>query len=158
MQKITPFLWFDDAAEEAANFYVSVFDGAEMLSVNRVPPGGRGEPGAVLTVGFRIAGQHFTALNGGPEFRFTEAISFVIHCQSQGEVDRYWDALTMGGEPGPCGWLKDKFGVSWQVVPDALVEMMGDEDGERAARVVRAMMGMSKIDIAALEGAYAGTA
>jgi predicted 3-demethylubiquinone-9 3-methyltransferase (glyoxalase superfamily) len=154
-QKITPFLWFDDNAEAATNFYVSIFKNSEVLSVTRIGDG-PGSAGTVLTTSFRLDGQEFVALNGGPEYKFTEAISFVIDCTSQDEVDELWEKLTEGGEPGPCGWLKDKFGLSWQVVPRILPEMLQDEDRERANRAMQAMMGMSKIDIAALERAYAG--
>jgi predicted 3-demethylubiquinone-9 3-methyltransferase (glyoxalase superfamily) len=154
-QKITPFLWFDSQAEEAANFYVSIFENSEILSANRYGEAGPGTAGTVMTVSFRLDGQEFTALNGGPEFSFTEAVSFVIDCDSQAEVDRLWDALTEGGEPGPCGWLKDKFGLSWQVVPRVLMEMMEDPDPARANRVMQAMLQMGKIEIAKLQEAYA---
>lgn len=156
-QKITPFLWFDGNAEEAANFYVSIFKNSEVLSVDRYGEGGPGTPGSVMTVAFRLDGLEFVALNGGPEFKFTEAISFAIDCKSQEEVDELWEKLTAdGGEPGPCGWLKDKFGVSWQVIPSAMIEMLQDEDRERAGRVMQAMLQMSKIDIATLQRAYDG--
>ena len=155
--KITPFLWFDTQAEDAANFYVSVFKNADILSVNRDPEGGPAPAGSVMTVSFRLNGQQFTALNAGPMFTFTEAVSFVIDCADQAEVDYYWDALTAdGGEPSACGWLKDKFGLSWQVVPRALPELLGDPDQEKAQRVMPAMMGMTKIDVAGLQRAYDG--
>ena len=153
-QKITPFLWFDNQAEEATNFYVSVFKDAEVLGVSRYGEAGPGPAGTVMTTSFRLAGQEFVALNGGPQFKFTEAVSFVIDCQTQDEVDYYWEKLSEGGEKGPCGWLKDKFGLSWQVVPTILDELLQDEDRERADRVMRAMLGMSKLDIAELKRAY----
>ncbi len=156
-QKITPFLWFDTQAEEATSFYVSVFKNSEILSVNRYPEGGPAPAGSVMTTSFRLDGQEFTALNAGPHFRFTEAISFVIDCGDQAEVDYYWDALTAdGGEPSACGWLKDKYGLSWQVVPRALIELTTEVEPEVAGRVMAAMMQMSKIDIAALQTAAAG--
>ena len=154
-QKITPFLWFDDNAEEAMNFYVSIFKDSEILSVNRV---GGGEPGSddkVIVVSFRLAGQEFMGLNGGPHFTFTEAISLFIDCDSQDDVDELWDKLSAGGQTSQCGWLKDKFGVSWQVIPSILGEMLQDEDRERANRVMQAMLQMTKIDIAKLKQAYA---
>jgi predicted 3-demethylubiquinone-9 3-methyltransferase (glyoxalase superfamily) len=154
-QKITPFLWFESQAEEAANFYVSVFKNSEVLEVNRYGEGGPGEPGSVLVVSFKLDGLQFQALNGGPEFKFTEAVSFQIDCGDQDEVDYYWDKLTAGGEPGPCGWLKDKFGLSWQVTPRRLIELLGDPDPGRASRAMQAMMQMGKIEIAKLEEAAA---
>jgi len=153
-QKITPFLGFNGNAEEAVDFYVSVFKDAEVLSVSRYDEAGPGPAGSVMVAGFRLGGQEFLALNGGPEFRFTEAVSFLIDCASQEEVDDYWDRLSEGGEPGPCGWLKDRFGLSWQVVPTVLGEMLQDEDRERADRVMRAMLRMGNIDIAGLRRAY----
>jgi predicted 3-demethylubiquinone-9 3-methyltransferase (glyoxalase superfamily) len=156
-QKITPFLWFDTQAEEAANFYVSIFKDAEILSVSHYGEGSPGPAGSVMTVAFRLAGQEFTALNGGPMFKFTEALSFVIDCGAQDEVDHYWEQLTAGGgEPGPCGWLKDKYGLSWQVVPRALHDLLQDPDSERAKRAMQAMLQMGKLDIAALQRAAAG--
>jgi predicted 3-demethylubiquinone-9 3-methyltransferase (glyoxalase superfamily) len=156
-QKITPFLWFDTQAEEAANFYVSIFPDSEVLSVSHYGDGSPGPAGSVMTVSFRLAGQDVIALNGGPMFRFTEAFSFTIDCASQEEVDRYWEQLTAdGGEPGPCGWLKDKYGLSWQVVPRALHELLQDPDPERAKRAMQAMLQMGKLDIAALQRAAAG--
>ena len=154
-QRITPFLWFDSNAEEAANFYVSVFPNSEITEVSRYGEAGPRAAGSVMVVSFRLDGQEFAALNGGPEFTFTEAVSFSITCANQKEVDYYWDKLTDGGEPGPCGWLKDKFGVSWQVVPTLLTEMLQDEDRQRADRVMQAMLQMGKIDVAKLEEAYA---
>jgi predicted 3-demethylubiquinone-9 3-methyltransferase (glyoxalase superfamily) len=154
-QKITPFLWFDNQAEEAANFYVSIFKNSEVLEVNRYE-GGPGEPGTVVVVSFRLDGQEVRALNGGPEFTFTEAFSFQIDCADQAEVDYFWGKLTEGGEPGPCGWLKDKFGLSWQVVPRRLMELLGDPDKEKANRVMQAMLKMGKIEVPVLEEAAVG--
>jgi predicted 3-demethylubiquinone-9 3-methyltransferase (glyoxalase superfamily) len=156
-QKITPFLWFDDQAEEAANFYTSLFDDSRVTNVTRYGPAGPGPEGSAMTVSFELAGQAFTALNGGPEFSFTEAISFYVSCESQAEVDRLWEALTGdGGEESMCGWLKDRYGLSWQIIPNALIELMGDEDAAKARRVTEAMLQMRKIDIAALQAAYDG--
>jgi predicted 3-demethylubiquinone-9 3-methyltransferase (glyoxalase superfamily) len=160
MQKITPFLWFDSQAEDAAKFYTSVFRDSKMGRVTRYPSEGREihgrEPGSVMVAEFQIEGQTFTALNGGPLFKFNESISFVVHCESQEEVDHYWSQLSAGGDPKSqqCGWLKDKFGVSWQIVPTILAKMLGDQDREKANRVMRAMLGMKKIDIAELRKAY----
>jgi predicted 3-demethylubiquinone-9 3-methyltransferase (glyoxalase superfamily) len=154
-QKITPFLWFDSNAEEAADFYVSVFPNSEITEVSRYGEAGPRVAGSVMVVSFRLDGQEFSALNGGPEFTFNEAVSFVIECANQDVVDYYWTKLTDEGEPGPCGWLKDKFGVSWQVNPTVLTQMLQDEDRERADRVMQAMLQMGKIDIAKLEEAYA---
>jgi predicted 3-demethylubiquinone-9 3-methyltransferase (glyoxalase superfamily) len=153
-RKITPFLWFDNNAEEAMNYYVAVFEDAEVLNVSRYGEGGPGPTGGVMTATFRLNGQEFTALNGGPEFKFTEAVSFLIECEGQEEVDYYWDKLTAGGEPGPCGWLKDQFGLSWQVIPSTLFELLQDEDPAKANRVMQAMLQMSKIDVAQLKAAY----
>ncbi|MDQ2652088.1 MAG: VOC family protein [Chloroflexota bacterium] len=151
-QKITPFLWFNDNAEEAANFYVSVFPNSKLIDVARM-----GEGGPALTVAFTLDGQDFVGLNGGPVHSFTEAVSFVIDCETQEEVDRYWKTLTAdGGQPGDCGWLKDRFGLSWQVVPRRLPELLTDPDPARAQRAMQAMMQMHKIDIAALEAAANG--
>jgi predicted 3-demethylubiquinone-9 3-methyltransferase (glyoxalase superfamily) len=151
-QKITPFLWFNDNAEEAANFYVSVFPNSKLTDVARM-----GEGGPALTVAFTLDGEDFVGLNGGPVHTFTEAVSFVIDCESQEEVDRYWETLTAdGGQPGDCGWLKDRFGLSWQVVPRRLPELLTDPDPARAQRAMQAMMQMHKIDIAALEAAAIG--
>jgi predicted 3-demethylubiquinone-9 3-methyltransferase (glyoxalase superfamily) len=154
-QRITPFLWFDSNAEEAANFYVSVFPNSEITEISHYGEAGPRAAGSVMVVSFRLDRQEFAALNGGPEFTFTEAVSFSIACANQKEVDYYWDKLTDGGEPGPCGWLKDKFGVSWQVVPTLLTEMLQDEDRQRADRVMQAMLQMGKIGVAKLEEAYA---
>ncbi|MET7383298.1 VOC family protein [Streptomyces sp. NPDC005526] len=153
----TTCLWFDGEAEEAAHYYVSIFKDSGIGRIGRYTEAGPGPAGTVIAVDFTANGQKFVALNGGPQFTFNEAISFQIHCENQEEVDHYWDKLTEnGGEPGPCGWLKDRFGVSWQVVPDGLVDMIGDPDQEKAARTTRAMLAMGKLDIAALRKAYAG--
>ncbi|MBZ9645887.1 VOC family protein [Streptomyces sp. PSKA30] len=153
----TTCLWFDDQAEEAAHYYVSIFKNSSVGKVVRYPEGAPRSAGAVLTVEFTANGHKFLALNGGPEFKFTEAVSFMIFCENQEEIDYYWTKLTEnGGEPGPCGWLKDKYGVSWQVIPDSLDDMMSDPDPAKAARATQAMMSMHKLDIAALEKAYAG--
>ncbi len=154
MQKITPFLWFDSQAEEAATFYVSLFDDAEITDASRYPDAMPDLAGKVMTVNFKLAGQEFTALNGGPEFAFTEAVSFYVHCKDQDEVDRFWAQLTEGGgEPGQCGWLKDRFGLSWQIVPDRLGELLGDPDPARSQAAMQAMLQMSKIEIKTLEDA-----
>jgi predicted 3-demethylubiquinone-9 3-methyltransferase (glyoxalase superfamily) len=160
MQKITPFLWFDNQAEEAAKFYVSIFKNSKVGSVTRYDEEGSkaaGRPkGSVMTVAFELDGQEFTALNGGPLFKFTEAISFVVHCETQAEVDHFWQKLTSGGQEVQCGWLKDRFGVSWQVVPHALIEMLQDKDPQKSKRVMAAMLKMKKIEIDALRKAYDG--
>ena len=153
MQKITPFLWFDDQAEEAARFYVSLFEDSEITEVTRYPEGSPGGPGGVMTVSFRIAGQEYTTLNGGPDFAFTEAISLYVHCADQDEVDRFWSQLTEGGEESQCGWLKDRYGLSWQIVPDRLGELLSDPDPARAQAAMQAMLLMSKIDIKVMEDA-----
>ena len=162
LQKITPFLWFDDNAEEAARFYVSVFKNSRVGPASRYDEDtarAAGRPkGSVMTVPFEIEGQAFTALNGGPAFKFTEAISFVVNCESQDEVDYFWETLSAGGQEVECGWLKDRFGVSWQIVPRVLMQMLEDPDAARLARVMRAMMTMKKFDIAALKRAYEGRA
>ena len=154
MPKITPFLWFEHQAEEAANFYVSIFKNSKISDVTRYGDAGPGPKGSVMTVEFELDGQPFIALNGGPHFRFTEAVSFSVDCTTQQEVDEYWEKLTRGGEEGPCGWLKDKYGLSWQVNPTILGELLSDPDQKKASRVMEAMMKMKKIDIAALEQAY----
>ena len=158
MPKIRPCLWFDGQAEEAANFYAAIFPDSSVGEVTRSPADyPAGTAGDVLTVEFTVAGQDFLGLNGGPEFNFTEAVSFSVDCEDQAEVDRLWEALTAdGGEPGPCGWLKDRFGLSWQITPRALPQMLAAADREGAARAMNAMMEMGKIDIAALERAFAG--
>ncbi len=154
-QKITPNLWFDTEAEEAANFYISIFDDSQIVGVMRYGEAGPRPAGMVMTVTFQLAGQEFTALNGGPDFKFNEAISLLVNCESQDEVDELWQKLSAGGEEGPCGWLKDRFGVSWQIVPTVLEEMLQDDDADRANRVMEAMLQMTKIDIEGLEKAYA---
>lgn len=153
MQKITPWLWFDTQGEEAANFYISVFENSRILEVARYGVAGPGPEGAVMTVTFELDGQKLVALNGGPHFTFNEAISFQVSCETQDEVDYLWSKLSQGGEEGPCGWLKDKYGVSWQIVPTALAELIGDPDPEKAQQAMKAMLGMRKIDIEALRRA-----
>ena len=154
MQKITPFLWFDNQAEEAVNFYVSIFPNSRIDSVARYGADGPGPAGSVMTVAFQLDGQDFVALNGGPVFTFTPAISFYVSCRTQEEVDHFWEKLTAGGEEEQCGWLKDRYGLSWQIVPTALIEMLQDPDPEKAHRVMNAMLQMRKIDIAALRLAH----
>lgn len=154
MQKITPFLWFDNEAEEAMNFYVSIFKNSKVLSVNRYGDNGPGSKSTVMTANFELDGQQFTALNGGPVFKFSPAISFVVHCETQAEVDEYWAKLSAGGKENQCAWLEDKFGVSWQIVPTILIELLSHPDSVKAGRVMEAMMQMTKIDIAALKHAY----
>lgn len=157
MPKITPFLWFDTEAEEAAEFYVSVFPNSKITEIARYPEGSPGVAGSVMTVGFELDGKEYAALNGGPHFKFSEAVSLVVHCKDQAEVDRYWDGLLAGGgEPSQCGWLKDRYGFSWQITPDRLLELTTGPDKARAKRVFDAMMKMVKIDIAALEEAAKG--
>jgi predicted 3-demethylubiquinone-9 3-methyltransferase (glyoxalase superfamily) len=158
MPRVTPNLWFDGNAEEAADFYVSLLPDSRIDNVWRSPADNPSTPaGAVLLVDFTVGGQHFTAINGGPQFLFNESISFVIDCEDQAEVDRLWDALTAGGgSPGQCGWLKDRFGLSWQVIPRQLGEMLGDPDPERARRAMEAMLKMTRIDIAAVREAFDG--
>lgn len=153
VQKITPFLWFDGKAEEAMNFYVSIFKNSKVLGVHRFGDAGPGPKGSVMTATFQIEGQRFTALNGGPQFTFTPAISFFVNCAKQQEVDELWGKLSAGGEQQNCGWLKDKFGVSWQIIPTGLVEMLGDPDRVKAGRVMKTMLQMHKIDIKTLEQA-----
>lgn len=153
MERITACLWFDQQAEEAANFYVSVFPDSKITDIVRYGEAGPGEPGTVMTVVFTLNGQQYLGLNGGPLFTFSEAVSFQIHCEDQAEVDRFWAALTEGGEEGPCGWLKDRYGLSWQVTPVRLLELIQDPDPGRAQRAMTAMMSMKKIDIAAVETA-----
>jgi predicted 3-demethylubiquinone-9 3-methyltransferase (glyoxalase superfamily) len=157
-QRISPCLWFDGEAEDAANFYVSIFKDARITAVSRYGEAGPGPKGSVMAIEFELDGQAFTAVNGGPMFKFTEAVSMMVHCETQAEVDHYWEKLSAGGQPGRCAWLKDKFGVSWQVVPTALIELMQDKDAARSARVVQAMFAMTKIDIATLRRAYDGKA
>lgn len=158
MQKVTPFLWFDTDAEAAAQLYTSVIPNSRIVGVTRYGAGGPGAEGSVMTVQFELDGRTFVALNGGPAHAFTDAISFQVSCESQEEVDAYWDALTADGEEGRCGWLKDPFGVSWQIVPTVLPALLGDPDPERAQRAMAAMLGMSKLQIDVLEQAAAGAA
>ena len=162
VQRITPFLWFDGQAEEAAAYYVSAFENSRIVEVTRYTEEAArasGQPaGSAMTVAFELEGQAFTALNGGPMFKFTEAISFVVNCGTQAEVDHFWSTLSAGGQEVQCGWLKDRFGVSWQVVPTALIEMLGDRDPEKARRVMAAMLKMKKIRIDELRRAYEGRA
>jgi predicted 3-demethylubiquinone-9 3-methyltransferase (glyoxalase superfamily) len=160
MQKITPFLWFDDQAEEAAKFYTSIFKNSKVgriLRYNGEAAKASGRPiGSVLTIEFELEGQRFTALNGGPQFKFNESVSLVVHCETQKEVDYFWEKLTAnGGRKSECGWLKDKFGLSWQVTPTVLIEMLHDKDPKKSERVMNAMMQMQKIDISKLKAAYA---
>lgn len=154
MQKITPFLWFDNQAEQAAQYYTSIFKNSKITSISRYGKDGQLPEGTVMTVSFELDGQEFTALNGGPEFKFTPAISFAVSCKGQAEVDYLWDKLTAGGHEVQCGWLADKYGVSWQIVPVELFELMGDKDPEKAYRVTQAMLKMNKIIIKDLEMAY----
>ena len=154
MQKITPFLWFNDNAEEAMNFYVSTFRNSKVMNVARYGEAGPGPNGTVMTATFQLDGQEFLALNGGPQFKFTEAISFVVYCKTQEEVDEFWEKLSEGGEKSRCGWLKDKFGLSWQIVPTILAELYQDKDPEKTKRVMEAMLQMDKLDIKALKQAY----
>lgn len=155
-QKIAPCLWFDFKAEEAVGFYLSVFEDGRVLHTTRYNDAGPGPKGAVLTIVFELMGQQYMALNGGPHFRFTEALSLFVGCRTQDEIDFYWDRLSEGGEKGPCGWLKDRYGLSWQIAPTRMGEMISDENALGASRAMAAMMKMSKIDLAALEAAYAG--
>ncbi len=157
MQKITPFLWFDGQAEQAANFYVSVFrKNSKILEVARYGEAGPGPKGSVMTVAFELEGQKFTALNGGPQYQFTPAVSFVVNCATQAEVDEYWKKLAEGGQEVACGWLTDKYGLSWQIVPTRLMELITDPDKKKVGRVMQAMLQMKKIDVAALERAARG--
>jgi len=154
MQKITPFLWFDTEAEEAAKLYTSVFKNSKIVSTTRYGDAGPGPKGSVMTVAFNLDGNDFVALNGGPQFDFTPAVSFQIDCQTQEEVDWFWDKLSAGGKPGRCGWLEDRFGVSWQVVPRALRELLQSSDAKKAKRVMEAMLQMDKLEIQKLQDAY----
>ncbi len=156
MQKITPFLWFNDNAEEAAKFYVASFKNSRLGRIARYPEGSPGPAGSVMTVEFKLNGQPFIALNGGPVFKFTEAVSFVVYCETQAEVDRYWKKLSAGGREVQCGWLQDKFGLSWQIVPTVLNKLMTDKDSVKAQRVTQAMLKMVKLDIKKLKAAHAG--
>src|SRR5437016_13996845 len=153
-QKITPFLWFDNQAEEAMKFYTSIFKDSKVVQTTHYGEHSPMPPGTVMTVTFELAGQQFVALNGGPVFKFTEAISFVVNCESQEEIDEFWEKLSEGGQKLRCGWLKDRYGVSWQVVPSALGEMLQDKDPEKSKRVIKAMLQMDKIDIKTLRQAY----
>ncbi len=157
MQKISPFLWFDDQAEEAASYYVSIFKNSAIRSVSRYGEGAPRPAGSAMSVSFVLDGLELTALNGGPAFSFTEAISLYVTAETQDEVDELWEKLTSGGQEGQCGWLKDRYGLSWQVVPPVLLELLGDPDPDRSSRVMQAMLGMGKIDIAGLRAAYDGS-
>jgi predicted 3-demethylubiquinone-9 3-methyltransferase (glyoxalase superfamily) len=156
MQKITPFLWFNDQAEEAMDFYTSIFKNSKVGSVSRYADAGPGQPGKVMTATFELNGQEFMVLNGGPQFPFTEAISFFVSVETQAEVDELWEKLSEGGEKQRCGWLKDKYGLSWQIIPTTLGELLGDKDPQKSQRVMNAMLQMGKIDIAGLRKAYEG--
>ncbi len=155
-QKITTFLWFDNQAEEAINFYVSIFKNSKVGDIARYGDTGPGPKDQVMTAEFELAGQQFTALNGGPNFKFTEAISLVVNCETQEEVDEYWEKLSAGGQKVQCGWLKDKFGLSWQIVPTILKQLLKDKDPEKTNRVMQAVMKMTKLEIAELKAAYEG--
>ncbi len=152
-QKVTTFLWFNDNAEEAVNFYVSTFKNSKILKTVHYGEAGPGPKGSVMIIDFQLDGQEFTALNGGPEFKFTEAISLVVHCKTQEEVDYFWEKLSEGGEKIECGWLKDKFGLAWQIVPDSFLELLSDNDPQRTQKVMKAMMQMKKLDIQKLKQA-----
>ncbi len=156
--KITPNLWFDAGAEQAAGFYTSVFNNSRIVNVMHYTEAGPGPAGTVMTVEFELDGQRFVGINGGPEFTFSEAVSFQINCETQDEVDYFWERLSAGGSEGPCGWLKDRYGLSWQVVPTGIEELFTDPDPERARRAMQAMLGMGKLDIAALRRAADGSA
>jgi len=157
-QKITPNLWFDTEAEEAAAFYTSVFDNSRIVNATHYPEGAPRAAGMVMTVDFELDGQRFTAINGGPDFKFDEAVSLLINCETQDEIDYYWEQLSEGGQEGPCGWLKDRYGLSWQVVPTGMEELFADPDPTRAERAMQAMLAMGKLDIAALRSAADGVA
>jgi predicted 3-demethylubiquinone-9 3-methyltransferase (glyoxalase superfamily) len=154
MQKITPFLWFDDKAEEAVNFYTSIFKNSKIGSVSRYGDAGPGPKGTVMSATFQLDGQEFMALNGGPEYTFTPAISFFVNCETQQEIDHLWEKLSEGGEKGRCGWLKDRYGVSWQIVPPILGRLLNDENAARSQSVMKAMLQMDKLDIEGLQKAY----
>ena len=160
IQKVTPFLWFDSKAEEAVKFYTSIFKNSKILGITRYDETGSkasGRPkGSVMTVAFQIEGQNFTALNGGPVFKFSPAVSFVINCNNQEEIDHFWSKLSKGGKPNQCGWLEDKYGVTWQIVPTVLVKMLQDKDKKKVSRVTEAFLKMKKFDIATLKRAYKG--
>ena len=155
MQKLTPCLWFDTEGEDAANFYTSIFPNSKILDISRYGSAGPRDEGTVMTVEFELDGTKFVALNGGPDFTFNEAVSFQVSCKDQDDVDEYWSKLSEGGEEGPCGWLKDKFGLSWQIIPEALPRLLGDPDPEKAQRVMAAMLEMGKIEVGDLEKAAA---
>ena len=157
LQKITPNLWFDTQAEEAATFYTTVFENSRIVNVSHYTDAGPRPAGMVMTVEFELDGQRFVGINGGPEFTFDEAVSFQINCETQDEVDYYWERLSDGGQEGPCGWLKDRFGLSWQVVPTGMDELFNDPDPKRAERAMKAMLGMGKLDIVALHAAADAT-
>ncbi len=156
LQRISPFLWFDKQAEEAANFYTSIFKNSKVGKVARYGEGGPGPKGSAMTVAFELDGQEFVALNGGPQFKFCEAVSFVVNCETQQEIDEFWEKLSEGGKKVECGWLKDKYGLSWQVVPTVLGELLGDKDPARSQRVMNALLKMKKLDIEGLKKAYQG--
>jgi predicted 3-demethylubiquinone-9 3-methyltransferase (glyoxalase superfamily) len=157
MPSLNPFLWFDNQAEEAANFYISVFPGSRITEVSRYGDAGPGTPGSVMVVAFELNGQTFQALNGGPRYTFSPAISFFVSCETQAELDAIWDKLSDGGNPMACGWITDRYGVTWQIVPRVLLEMLSDEDRVRADRVMEAMLEMVKLDVPALQAAFAGS-
>lgn len=154
MQKISPFLWFDNQAEDAMNFYISIFKNSKVLNISRYGDAGPGPKGTVMVTRFLLDGQEFTAINGGPIFKFTEAISFVVNCTTQEEVDHFWEKLSEGGNTSRCGWLKDKYGLSWQIVPETLGKLMSDPDPAKSGRVMQAMLQMTKLDIKTLQEAY----
>jgi len=155
-QKITPFLWFDGNAEEAINFYTSMFKDSKIINASRYGDAGPGPKGSLMTATFQLQGQEFMALNGGPHFKFTEAVSFFVKCETQAEVDNFWEKLSAGGQKSQCGWLKDKYGLSWQVIPEILGKLLGDKDPEKSKRAMMAMLKMSKIEIKKLQDAYDG--
>ncbi len=155
MQKITPFLWFDNNAEEAIDFYLSIFKNSRIVNMTRYGEAGPGPKGTVMTATFQLDGQEFVALNGGPQFTFSPAISFVVRCETQQEIDELWEKLSAGGEKNKCGWLRDKYGLSWQIVPPVLIEMLSDKDPGKSQRVMKAMLQMDKLDIGTLKRAYA---
>jgi predicted 3-demethylubiquinone-9 3-methyltransferase (glyoxalase superfamily) len=154
MQNITPMLWFNNNAEEAVDFYASIFPQTKIGKVLRYSEAGPGPTGSVMTIAFELNGQEFVALNGGPVYKFTPAVSFVVHCETQDEIDMYWEKLSAGGTPNVCGWLQDKFGLSWQIVPNTLLRMIEDSDKQKANRAIQAMLKMTKLDISALQAAY----
>jgi predicted 3-demethylubiquinone-9 3-methyltransferase (glyoxalase superfamily) len=156
IQKITPFLWFDNQAEEAANFYTSIFKNSKVRGVTRSGESGPGPKGSIMTVVFDLEGQEFIALNGGPQFKFTEAVSFVVNCDTQEEIDEFWEKLSARGQQIECGWLKDRYGLSWQIVPTILGQLMQDKDPKKSERVMKALLQMKKLDIAGLKRAYEG--